>query len=286
MRPSENPDHAQTMFAPATHWHNCVCLLIGRHIVCGKGRLHPALWACVHFCVCVCVSTHRKGIETEKICVETTRGWDPAVSTEAFPLNCVPLCKRQCQFWTRGWRVEMVWENSSWPRPHSNRRTPCAHIYIAEHTHSVNYTPRNHQRTHTRHRRLWRHSANVFDCTRSSICWRLSRCDANFPTRCLRQDATCWQCYEHPISCSPHAGNLVIISNHNKHSIWEECNNRIRLPPPKKTRLEGHKKKSETCGDPRKKKTKKRVFEVRCWTACVNQNGVITGEGKEWAHRH
>lgn len=32
--------------------------------------------------------------------VEKTRGRDPAVSTEAFPLNRVPLCKRQSQFWT------------------------------------------------------------------------------------------------------------------------------------------------------------------------------------------
>lgn len=32
--------------------------------------------------------------------VEKTRGRDPAVSTEAFPLNHVPLCKRQSQFWT------------------------------------------------------------------------------------------------------------------------------------------------------------------------------------------
>ena len=39
--------------------------------------------------------------ETEAaVCVETTRRPAPAVSTGAFPLNCVPLCKRQSQFGT------------------------------------------------------------------------------------------------------------------------------------------------------------------------------------------
>lgn len=52
---------------------------------------------CAFLSTSVCAGKH-KGIGGEKICVETTRGSDPAVSTEAFPLDCVPLCKWQCQF--------------------------------------------------------------------------------------------------------------------------------------------------------------------------------------------
>lgn len=50
--------------------------------------------------------------------VEKTRGRDPAVSTEAFPLNRVPLCKRQSQFWT-----------GSKTQAEKKKKETCGHVY-------------------------------------------------------------------------------------------------------------------------------------------------------------
>lgn len=62
--------------------------------------------------------------------VEKTRGRDPAVSTEAFPLNRVPLCKRQSQFWTGSKTQAEVKKKKKKKRPKlaatSTPRSPCA----------------------------------------------------------------------------------------------------------------------------------------------------------------
>lgn len=102
-----------------------------------------------------------------------------------------------------GWRKQPVATSTLGP-PY----VTCVNIYAAEHTHSVNYTPLNHQRTHTQGHSPMKTLSENISTLLGYICWRMSLSDTNFPTLRLRQDATCWQSCELPISCSPHARTL------------------------------------------------------------------------------
>lgn len=119
------------------HWHHCVCSVIVNILRVCVESLVDCAWPAER--VCISVQCAHKDTDREKICVETTRVWDPAVPAEAFPLNCVPLCKRQCQFWTRADDLRK--------QPVATSALGPPYVVCMNNKHT--YTPRNHQRTHT-----------------------------------------------------------------------------------------------------------------------------------------
>lgn len=82
------------------------------------------------------------------------------------------------------------------------------------------------------------------------ICWR-SLSDTNFrystpPSGC---NTLAQLCAANKLQPTWH--NVMIISNHNKHPIWEECIKRIVWLSHRTQKTRQTKRKSETCWDPR-----------------------------------
>lgn len=99
------------------------------------------------------------------------------------------------------------------------------------------------------------------------ICWQASLGDAHFPTLRLRRGATSCHGCELPVRCSLYATYLLFPM-----IINIQYEKPVAGGPPVSSPQKKQKNKANV-------RSSQRVFEVRCWTACVNQNAVITGEG-------
>ena len=156
----------------------------------------------------------------------------------------------------------------------------CMNINFVEHTHSVNCTPKNHQSTHTQGLKPRRHSLKTFfDFTRVHLLvmvpWWYQFSYSTPPTGCN----TLAQLWVANKFCSPHGRTIWLFQT--IINIQFEKSVTTGLPGSSENKT-GQMQEWDMLG------ASQRVFEVRCWTrtVCVNQNAVITGEGKEWAHRH
>lgn len=155
-------------------------------------------------------------VEKERERVETTRGRDPAVSTEAFPLNSVPLCNRQCQFRARAWGGR---DGSRAQPVATSTLGPPYVLFMNSRTHTLYklYTLKPSKSPHTqglrpgRLRTFWLYYSASAGNHHSVILIFLLYTSVK-----MQHVSTL---FKPPVRCDPRAQNLLITSNYSKHPI-------------------------------------------------------------------